>query len=218
MIKATRPLLSMSAIAIAITSLSVHAQEHFRQHEAHVHGHVAFNIAQDGKDLLVEIHAPGADVVGFEHAPSNAEQKQTLKSALSTLNSADTILTLSSDANCKLASAEVTHTLGQHHDEHEEHDHEGHDHDHEGHDHGHHDDHDHDHDKHDHEGHEHHEGGHGEFTIAYQYQCGDMSNLKQIDTAWFEHFSNTKEINANVLTDNAQKALTLAKGENVIKL
>ncbi len=36
------------------------------------------NIAQDGQELLVEVTAPGADVVGFEHAPETAEQKRSV--------------------------------------------------------------------------------------------------------------------------------------------
>lgn len=55
---------AMSASSLMISTATL-ANEEFRQHEAHVHGHVEFNIAQDGQDLLIEITAPGADVVGL---------------------------------------------------------------------------------------------------------------------------------------------------------
>ncbi|WP_038123764.1 ZrgA family zinc uptake protein, partial [Vibrio nigripulchritudo] len=123
----------LSLLAAAIVTTSAQAEE-FRQHDAHVHGVVELNIAQDGNELLMEIHAPGADVVGFESAPKNAEQTKQLKEALATLNQANNVMTLSSAAHCKATFTEVRHTLG----EDESHD-------------------DHDHDKHDHDKHEHHD-------------------------------------------------------------
>ncbi|CAM2804187.1 zinc uptake protein ZrgA [Vibrio rarus] len=156
MIKVMKPLLPLSVLALAVTSLSTHAEEHFRQHAAHVHGSVEFNIAQDGNDLLVEILAPGADVIGFEHIPTNDKQQKVLDTAMTHLNSADSILTLSADAGCTLASKTVTHKLSG--DSHEDHEHEHADHKDHHDDHGHNDKHD--HDKHEGEHHDHEHGDH----------------------------------------------------------
>ncbi|RTZ14281.1 DUF2796 domain-containing protein [Vibrio aquaticus] len=168
----------ITPIALGITlSLSglAQAEEGFRQHSAHVHGEVEFNIAQDGNELLMEITAPGADVVGFEQAPQNSEQEHKLEHAVEHLNKADHIFSLTANAGCKVVHQSVSHTLGEdsheghdHHDDHKGHDHDKeHDHhdDHKGHDHDeehdHHDDHKgHDHDKEhghhdDHKGHDH---------------------------------------------------------------
>ncbi|GAD78773.1 zinc uptake protein ZrgA [Vibrio ezurae] len=247
MIKAIKPLFfSLSALTIAVTSISAHAEEHFRQHSAHVHGSVELNIAQDGHDLLVEIRAPGADVIGFEHMPKTKKQHAVFDQAMAHLNSADSILKISEAAGCTITAKEITPALSG--GEHDEHDHEGHDHDkhdhhahkdhdhdhhdHKGHDHHEHDHHDHkghdhhEHDHHDHKGHDHHEHdhhdheghGHGQFNIAYEYQCKDMSKLTQIETNWFNLFSGTKVIHANLLTDSAQLATELTKGNAVIKL
>ncbi|GEM78272.1 zinc uptake protein ZrgA [Vibrio superstes] len=233
MIKAVKPLFTLSAVTLAVASVSVHAEENFRQHSAHVHGSVEFNIAQDGQDLLVEILAPGADVVGFEHAPTNDEQHQALEKALAQLNAADSILKMSSAAGCELSTAQVSHTLGgdEGHDHSDHDDHDGHDHadkhDHDAHDHDDHaDKHDHDAhdhhdhaDEHDHDAHDHdHSGGHGEFNIAYQYQCKDVSKLTEIDSDWFQLFSGTQTIRVNLLTDSSQIATELTKGNTVIKL
>ncbi|MEZ9707160.1 DUF2796 domain-containing protein [Vibrio breoganii] len=244
MIKAVKPLFTLSAVTLAVASVSVHAEENFRQHSAHVHGSVEFNIAQDGQDLLVEILAPGADVVGFEHAPNNDEQRQALEKALAELNAADSILKMSSAAGCELSTAQVSHTLGgdddhdghDHGDHADEHDHDAHDHDdhadkhdHDAHSHDDHaDKHDHDAhghddhaDEHDHDDHDHdhdHSGGHGEFNIAYQYQCKDVSKLAEIDSDWFKLFSGTQTIRVNLLTDSAQIATELTKSNTVIKL
>ncbi|PTO86236.1 DUF2796 domain-containing protein [Vibrio splendidus] len=158
------------AVVIGMTvSTNVLANEEFRSHEAHVHGKVEVNIAQDGQELLVEVTAPGADVVGFEHAPETAEQKKEFEQAIAQLNKPEELFGFN-NASCTLKFKSVTNTLEDDHDDHEGH--EGHDHaegehdDHEGHDHAEHDhddhkDHDHaEHDHDDHKGHDHAEHDH----------------------------------------------------------
>ncbi|WP_199438189.1 zinc uptake protein ZrgA [Vibrio owensii] len=232
------------ALVIGLSLAATANAEEYRQHEAHVHGHVEFNIAQDGKDLLIEITSPGADVVGFEHAPENAEQEQALKQAIAALKDTDKLFAINQQAKCVIDDVHVSHTLGQDsHEGHDHHDHEGHDHDkhdHEGHDHdkhehdhehehkGHdheehaHDDHDghehHDHEGHDHEGHDHEHGGHGEFTVEYRYHCDSVADLNSIDTTWFKQFPATESISANLFTDTTQSATTLNKGNTKIAI
>lgn len=150
---------SILAVVIGMTvSTTAIADDHFRSHDAHVHGAVEVNIAQDGKELLVEVTAPGADVVGFEHAPQTTEQVATLEKATALLNQPNKLFAFEG-ADCTLEYKSVTHTLGE--DDHEGHDHDKHDHGHhEGHDHDKHDHENHeghDHDKHDHEHHEGHD-------------------------------------------------------------
>ncbi|MEZ8119383.1 DUF2796 domain-containing protein [Vibrio splendidus] len=155
------------AVVIGMTaSTNVLANEEFRSHEAHVHGKVEVNIAQDGQELLVEVTAPGADVVGFEHAPETAEQKKVFEQAIAQLNKPEELFGFN-NASCTLKFKSVTNTLEDDHDDHEGHDHaEGEHDDHEGHDHAEHDhddhkDHDHaEHDHDDHKGHDHAEHDH----------------------------------------------------------
>lgn len=232
------------ALVIGLSLAATANAEEYRQHEAHVHGHVEFNIAQDGKDLLIEITSPGADVVGFEHAPENAEQEQALKQAIAALKDTDKLFAINQQAKCVIDDVHVSHTLGQdsheghdHHDheghDHDKHDHEGHDHDKHDHDHDHehkghdheehaHDDHDghehHDHEGHDHEGHDHEHGGHGEFTVEYRYHCDSVADLNSIDTTWFKQFPATESISANLFTDTTQSATTLNKGNTKIAI
>ncbi|HGY9613891.1 DUF2796 domain-containing protein [Vibrio harveyi] len=216
------------ALVIGLSLTATANAEEYRQHEAHVHGHVEFNIAQDGKDLLIEITSPGADVVGFEHAPENAEQENALNNAIAALKDTNKLFAINQQAKCVIEDVHVAHTLGEEsHEGHDHHDHEGHDHDkhdHEGHDH---DKHDHDHDKHkdhdehddhhDHDGHEHHEGhdhehgGHGEFTVEYRYHCDSVADLNSIDTTWFKQFPATESISVNLFTDTTQSATNLSK-------
>ncbi|EGR2204544.1 DUF2796 domain-containing protein [Vibrio parahaemolyticus] len=199
------------AIVIGLSLSTVATAEEYRQHSAHVHGHVEFNIAQDGSDLLLEITAPGADVVGFEHAPENAEQEKTLQHAVATLEDSNALFAINPQAQCEIEEVHVEHSLGGQHEEHEHHDHEGHDHDEHAH---------HDHDGHEgHEGHDHSEhSDHGEFTVQYRFHCAQVGELSRIQTDWFNQFPSTESVNVNLFTDTTQSATSLTKSNTQIAI
>ncbi|WP_224214246.1 zinc uptake protein ZrgA [Vibrio metschnikovii] len=197
----TKPLLALSISAVLSTAAFAHQE--FRQHDAHVHGQVELNIAQDGTDLLIEITAPGADVVGFEHAPHNETQVQALNRALDILGQAESLFTLSSAAKCQLEETHVSHTLSGDKDNHDHSDHAHHDH---GHDH-----------KHDHKHHDH-KHQHGEFTAQYHYQCENVGALTQINTEWFALFPSTEKMLVNLLTERTQTAVELTKQQTRLSL
>ncbi|EGR1558325.1 DUF2796 domain-containing protein [Vibrio parahaemolyticus] len=202
------------AIVIGLSLSTVATAEEYRQHSAHVHGHVEFNIAQDGSDLLLEITAPGADVVGFEHAPENAEQEKTLQHAVATLEDSNALFAINPQAQCEIEEVHVEHSLGGQHEEHEPHDHEGHE-GHEGHDHDEHAHHDHD----GHEGHDHSEhSDHGEFTVQYRFHCAQVGELSHIQTDWFNQFPSTESVNVNLFTDTTQSATSLTKSNTQIAI
>ncbi|ELN6867871.1 DUF2796 domain-containing protein [Vibrio parahaemolyticus] len=196
------------AIVIGLSLSTVATAEEYRQHSAHVHGHVEFNIAQDGSDLLLEITAPGADVVGFEHAPENAEQEKTLQHAVATLEDSNALFAINPQAQCEIEEVHVEHSLGGQHEEHGHHDHEGHDHDEHAH---------HDHDGH--EGHDHSEhSDHGEFTVQYRFHCAQVGELSHIQTDWFNQFPSTESVNVNLFTDTTQSATSLTKSNTQIAI
>ncbi|HHF3219231.1 TPA: DUF2796 domain-containing protein [Vibrio diabolicus] len=211
------------ALVIGLSLSTAANADEYRQHGAHVHGHVEFNIAQDGKDLLVEITAPGADVVGFEHAPENEQQEQALKQAIATLEDSNTLFAINAQANCDIEEAYVNHNLSNSHEDHDhsEHDHDDHaNHDHEGHEHHdhhneHHDEHEH-HDGHDAHHEEHENGGHGEFSVQYRFSCDQVNQLSNIQTDWFNQFPTTESINVNIFTDTMQSAIKLSKDNSQI--
>ncbi|EIA1329692.1 DUF2796 domain-containing protein [Vibrio parahaemolyticus] len=191
------------AIVIGLSLSTVATAEEYRQHSAHVHGHVEFNIAQDGSDLLLEITAPGADVVGFEHAPENAEQEKTLQHAVATLEDSNALFAINPQAQCEIEEVHVEHTLGGQHEEHEHHDHDEHAH--------------HDHDGH--EGHDHSEhSDHGEFTVQYRFHCAQVGELSRIQTDWFNQFPSTESVNVNLFTDTTQSATSLTKSNTQIAI
>ncbi|HCG6518344.1 TPA: DUF2796 domain-containing protein [Vibrio parahaemolyticus] len=201
------------AIVIGLSLSTVATAEEYRQHSAHVHGHVEFNIAQDGSDLLLEITAPGADVVGFEHTPENAEQEKTLQHAVATLEDSNALFAINPQAQCEIEEVHVEHSLGGQHEEHEHHDHEGHDHDEHAH---------HDHDKHEHDGHEGHDhsehSDHGEFTVQYRFHCAQVGELSRIQTDWFNQFPSSESVNVNLFTDTTQSAISLTKSNTQIAI
>ncbi|ENM4034777.1 zinc uptake protein ZrgA [Vibrio parahaemolyticus] len=190
------------AIVIGLSLSTVATAEEYRQHSAHVHGHVEFNIAQDGSDLLLEITAPGADVVGFEHAPENAEQEKTLQHAVATLEDSNALFAINPQAQCEIEEVHVEHSLGGQHEEHEHHDHDEHAH--------------HDHDKHDHDHSEH--SDHGEFTVQYRFHCAQVGELSHIQTDWFNQFPSTESVNVNLFTDTTQSATSLTKSNTQIAI
>lgn len=116
-----KPTILAVVIGMAV-STNVLANEEFRSHDAHVHGKVEVNIAQDGQELLVEVTAPGADVVGFEHAPKTAEQKALFEQAIAQLNKPEELFGFN-NTSCTLKFKSVTNTLEGDHDDHEGHDH-----------------------------------------------------------------------------------------------
>jgi len=52
-----------------------------RELGAHEHGHSALNVAIEGGSVEMELIAPGADIVGFEHAATSEADKVAVEQA-----------------------------------------------------------------------------------------------------------------------------------------
>lgn len=213
----SRLTLILSGISL---SLPVMANEYV-QHDAHVHGQVEYNIAQEGKELMLAITAPGADVVGFEHSPQNNDQEQILAEAIKSLEKADNLVMWNQEANCQINNVEFidliqSNETGDHDDHHHDNHHNHHDDHH--HDDHHHDDHNHDHHDDHHDDHHHDHNSHGEFIIEYQYTCANPENLNSMSTNWFNDYPSTELINVNVFTDKVQSRFELTASNNTLSL
>jgi len=80
-----------------------HAHEHEkRQLDSHEHGVSTLKIAIEGKELNMELESPANDIIGFEHAPENKNQRDAIKNALSQLKNTKGIFLTSSDAECTI--------------------------------------------------------------------------------------------------------------------
>ncbi|OEF23001.1 zinc uptake protein ZrgA [Vibrio rumoiensis] len=187
--------LGLSSICSSAVAEDAHQHEH-RQHEAHVHGVVTFNIVQEDKELLMEITSPGNDVLGYEHTPQTDAEKQVYQQASALLNKPEQVFTLTDNAQCKVEHASVKSNIENETDEHHDHEAEEDHHDH---------DHDHDHDQ------------HGTFTVEYHFECDNIQQLSSISTQWFTHFPSTQTIEVNLLTDTKQKHIELKNPQNTIE-
>lgn len=206
------------AAVLMLSALPLAAQD-TRQMDAHVHGVGELQIAIEGQTVAMDITVPGADIVGFEHAPGSDADHAAIDAALAQFADAFTLFTVAGDAGCT-AVTEVNHTHGygiededaHAHDDHahDDHDHAaeaGHDdHGHDDHDHDHaadaaHDDHGHDHaDAHD--DHDHADGdSHAEFHAVYTLTCTDPTAITAIDFPYFDLFANARELEVEIVSD-----------------
>ncbi|GLQ35338.1 hypothetical protein GCM10007939_16210 [Amylibacter marinus] len=198
--------------------------EEARHLDAHEHGIGALNIAIQDKSVVMELTAPGADIVGFEHEATSDADKEAIHHAVEILENPLALFVYPAAAGCSVTAAhaglKVEHEEGEEHDDHEEeHAHE------EAHD-GH-DDHDEEHDKHDdhehEEEHDDHEGhttdaGHSEFHAEYELSCDAPEALSSINFAYFNVFENAKEVEVQIINGAGAHAYEVERASPMLKL
>ncbi|MEO1293112.1 MAG: DUF2796 domain-containing protein [Pseudomonadota bacterium] len=240
---------ALTSALFATTALFTVAQaDEKRELSAHVHGHSTLNIAVEGTEVAMEFIAPGADIVGFEHAATSDEDRAAITAAKTTLGDPLGLFVMPASAECTLQTAAVElvtegadhddHGHGKHgHDEHghDEHSHDKHDHEehaseeHSEGEHGHAEEaahSDHDHDKHDHDNHEHAhdnhadeaDGGHTEFHATYALNCANPSALTEITFALFERFPNAEEVDMTLISAAGQYSAEVERDEPRVDL
>ena len=204
--------------------------EETRQLDAHEHGVGVLNIAAEGSSVVVELFAPGADIVGFEYEATNAEDLKAIVEALTTLEDFEKLFALPVAAGCTVTEAHAELETEAEHDDHDDHEEEDeHDHDHEGEDHAeddhddHKDDDDHDHEDHaDHDDHDHdehaEEASHTEFHAHYDLECTTPSALTEITFAYFSEFPNALELEVQVVTSSGANAFEVERDEPTLDL
>jgi len=200
-----------------------------RQLDAHVHGIGEFNMAIDGTDVAMELHAPGFDIVGFEHAAKSDADRAAIQTALQVLAAPLDLFVPPAAASCVVTGTSVSleaeedhdsHDHGEHaHDDHDhgdkdhahdDNDHGSEDHAHDDHDHGSedhaHDDHDHGHDEHTHDDHDHADHAeadstHSEFHAEYTLSCATPDALTGLTFAYFDTFAGAEALEVQVVTE-----------------
>ena len=88
-----RSLLLLAALGIAATAAA--------REGAHSHGLVRLNVAIDAKTLTVQLEAPLDSLLGFEHRPRTAAQKQASDALLKQMNDGTTLIRPEGAASCK---------------------------------------------------------------------------------------------------------------------
>ena len=219
-------------IAVSLVALGLSpavAEGEKRQLGAHEHGHSALNIAIEGDHIEMELIAPGADIVGFEHVAESDEDKAAVAQAEAALGEPLSLFGFAEAAGCAVETVAVEIEGGEPHDEHgvEAHDDHGHD-DHgdeEHHDEEHAEDEHHedgeehaDHDEHDHEEHAD-EASHNEFHAEYALACSAPDALKAIDlAAFFETFEGAEEVEVTVISDKGQSSYEVERAATAVDL
>lgn len=182
------------ALTLALASFAASADHHSHDntagHGAHEHGHGQFNLVLDGDQLMLELQAPAADLIGFEHKASSDAEKAQLKQALARLNAADKLFALAPDAACKLTEQQVE--VG-----HDEHDHD--------HDAAHEQDHD------DHDGHE-----HADVHATYTFTCAKPDALKGITATLFGLYPTLQRLTVQGIVPGNQVAGELTPSDNTL--
>jgi hypothetical protein len=170
-----------------MAAFPVVAEEPQRQLGAHVHGHGRLNIAIEGKKMNMELEVPGADIVGFEHAPQTAEQRAALGQAQARLANAAALFAPERKAGCELDRVKVSKDAG-----HEHHDHE---------------------DKSGAAGEEKEEAGHSEFHAEYSFICASPSRLTSMTFDYFKEFPNAQALTVTIVSPKGQSSFEV-KREN----
>ena len=178
------PALTLTALAAGSSIASE------REHGAHVHGVGQMNVAVEGDGVEIEITAPGADIVGFEHKPETGADRQALADAVAKLKDGAVLFVFPAKARCKLEEAEVESGLMEDDHEHDKK-------------HRHEKEHGHGHDK---------EGEHAEFRAHYHFHCGNPDAVTHIDLGYFKAFPAARELEAHTLTARGQGAQELTAG------
>lgn len=204
-------LLAAGMCVLFVTS-QVRAAE--RHHGAHEHGVSEAKLAVDGKIVEIEMHSPGADIVGFEHAAESDADKAAVARAADMLAKGAGIFVPVAAARCRLIDADIDapgmeaghHDHDDKHLDDKHHGKKGHAHGH-GHSHGHgHKDHD------DAKAEKHVEDGHSEFRAHYRFRCANADKLTHIDVKLFEKFPRARELRVQAVTGTGQFVRELKPG------
>jgi len=192
-----KALTSIISIIIASPAFS----ENVRQLNAHEHGIAALNIAIEAPLLVMEFHAPGADIVGFEYAAKSDADFAAISAALKTLEAPLDLFVLPKAARCAVQEVQVELESDADHDVNEE-DHQDHD-----------DENDHKHEDHDDHDEEKHaaSSGHTEFHAEYSLICSNIEALTQIDFAYFEVFPNSKQVELQLISQSGARVFDIER-------
>ena len=171
--------------------------EETTQLDAHEHGVGQLNIAFDENKIAMELHAPGADIVGFEYGAKSDADLAAIDAALQTLSDPLGLFLIPEAASCIVITAHAK--LESEDSDHDDHDEEGHD--------------DHDQEGHDEEGHDDHDEapGHTEFHAEYLLECANLTEISAITFSYFEIFPNALELEVQVISDKGATAFEIER-------
>lgn len=183
-------------VAAVATLVAVPALAHEqRELGAHVHGAGHLDLAFEGNQVAMELRAPGADIVGFEHAATSAEDRAAVDAAVARLAGPLDLFVLPEAAGCTVTRASAQLVSDGDHDD-DEHAHE--------HDHGH--------------AEEAHAAGHSEFHAEYLLTCADPAAINRIEFAFFDAFPNALELEVQLISGRGARSFKVERDAPVLDL
>jgi hypothetical protein len=98
---------------VLLATISVARSDDGHDHDSleqrkHVHGAATFNVALEGRRLVVELDAPADNVVGFEKSPRNETERKAIETANAWLASGRNIVAVPRPAGCRLQAVDFT--------------------------------------------------------------------------------------------------------------
>ncbi len=213
----------LAPAALVLLAAGAASAEETRQLDAHEHGVGQLNIAFDGDQIAMELHAPGADIVGFEYEAKTAEDRAKVDAAVATLARPLDLFALPAAAGCSVVQASASLESEEDHDDHG---HEDHADDHDDHNHAKHGEEGHtdeDHaahqkdDDHDHDDHAK-EASHTEFHAEYLLNCADPAQATLVTFAYFDSFPNALELEVQVVSDRGATAFEVVRDAPTLDL
>ena len=107
--------------AATLITITPALAEDTRQLDAHEHGVGQLNIAFDGQKIALELHAPGADIVGFEYAAESRQDRAAVDAAVTALAKPLELFALPASAGCSVVQASAGLESEEGHDAHKDH-------------------------------------------------------------------------------------------------
>jgi hypothetical protein len=162
---------------------------------AHVHGIARLDIAIDGEALQLSLESPLANLVGFEHAPSNAQETQAVSAMVLRFSRPEELFAPSPAARCSVKSIQLSSPVidakllavpgvpapppaaaGAPHDE----------------------------------------DGHAELEVQIAFRCERPGELKRLEARIFSAFPAMLQLDVQVVTPSRQSAAKLTAKSNAI--
>ena len=193
-------MLKYAPAALLIIAATAASTEETRQMDAHEHGVGKLDIAFDGERIAMELHAPGADIVGFEYAAKTTQDRAAVDAAVATLARPLDLFALPTAAGCSVVEASASLESEEDHDEHKDKDHD-----------------DHAHDDHDHKDHSA-EASHTEFHAEYMLTCATPAQATLVTFGYFDSFPNARELEVQVITDRGATAFEVMRDAPTLDL
>ncbi len=173
------------ACLVALSTLAASANS--SENNAHVHGAASLHLVQDGKQVLIELSSPLDNVLGFEHAPRTAAQKQAVQKMTELFDRPASLFTLTAAAQCTAKPARLTApvlTSGQadgHSDKHDE------------------------------------ATEHGQLRAEINFTCLKPDLLKGLTVNLFSAFPDIRRLSVQVAGPRGQSAATLTAGQRQLE-